>query len=211
MASGPHAGVRVLEFAGSGPGPHCCMLLADMGAEVVRIDRPQPASLNAAMDRGRHLVGMNLKDPAVVDECLKAIESADVLVEGFRPGVMERLGLGPDVALARNPRLVYGRMTGWGQSGPLSQAAGHDINYIALTGALAAIGPSDGRPVTPLNLVGDYGGGALYLAVGILSAVLSCRQTGRGQVVDCAMCDGASHLLSLFHSLHAAGEWVERR
>lgn len=198
MAQGPLAGVKVLEFAGIGPGPHCCMMLADMGAEVVRIDRPHPASLNAAMDRGRRQTGMNLKDPTEVEACLAAIETADVLVEGFRPGVMERLGLGPDVALERNPRLVYGRMTGWGQEGPLAQAAGHDINYIAITGALAGIG-RPGEPSTPpLNLVGDFGGGSLYLAFGIAAALFERERSGKGQVIDAAIVDGAASLMAIF-------------
>jgi alpha-methylacyl-CoA racemase len=210
---GPLSGLRAVEFTGLGPAPFASMLLADLGADIVRIDRPgRGACLPTDItNRSRRSVELDLKTPSGVETALDLVARADILIEGFRPGVMERLGLGPEVALARNPRLVYGRMTGWGQSGPLSHAAGHDINYIALTGALAAIGPGDGRPVPPLNLVGDYGGGALYLVVGILSAMLSCRQTGKGQVVDCAMCDGVSHLLSLFHSLHAAGEWVERR
>jgi alpha-methylacyl-CoA racemase len=210
---GPLAGLRVVEFAGLGPAPFAAMLLSDLGADIVRIDRPgrgasQPCDVT---NRGRRSVELDLKSAADLRCALDLVAAADVLIEGFRPGVMERLGLGPGVALARNPRLVYGRMTGWGQDGPLSHAAGHDINYIAITGALAAIGPGDGRPVPPLNLVGDYGGGAMYLAVGILAAVLSCRATGRGQVVDCAMCDGTTHLLSLFHGLRAAGQWSDAR
>jgi alpha-methylacyl-CoA racemase len=195
---GPLAGVRVLEFAGIGPGPHCCMLLSDMGAEVVRIARPEPASLDAAMDRGRHQVGMDLKNPSAIEACLKAIETADVLVEGFRPGVMERLGLGPDVALKRNPRLVYGRMTGWGQDGPLAQAAGHDINYIAITGALAGIGRTGEASTPPLNLVGDFGGGSLYLAFGIAAALFERERSGHGQVIDAAIVDGAASLMAIF-------------
>jgi alpha-methylacyl-CoA racemase len=198
MAKGPLAGVRVLEFAGIGPGPHACMLLSDMGAEVVRIDRPRPKALDAAMDRGRHLIGLDLKDPAAVETCLKAIETADILVEGFRPGVMERLGLGPEVAMARNPRLIYGRMTGWGQEGPLARAAGHDINYIAITGALAAIGKPGEPSVPPLNLLGDFGGGSLYLAFGIAAALYERERSGRGQVIDAAIVDGAASLMAIF-------------
>jgi alpha-methylacyl-CoA racemase len=211
--NGPLSGVRVVEFAGLGPAPFCAMLLADLGANVVRVDRPGrgAASPTDVTSRGRPAVELDLKTPEGVAQAFQLLELADVAIEGFRPGVMERLGLGPDPVLARNPRLVYGRMTGWGQDGPLSHAAGHDINYIAITGALAAIGPAQGRPVPPLNLVGDYGGGALYLAVGVLSALLWRNQTGRGQVVDCAMCDGVTHLLSLFHGLSAAGHWTDRR
>ena len=181
MGQGPLSGLKIVEFAGIGPGPFCGMLLSDLGADVVRIDRKgqgrgSPADVTA---RGRRSVALDLKNPAAIETCLKLLEQADGLIEGFRPGVMERLGLGPDVALARNPKLVYGRMTGWGQTGPYAKAAGHDMNYIAITGALAAIGTTD-KPVPPLNLVGDFGGGALYLAFGLLAGVIQARQTGRG-------------------------------
>jgi len=213
VTSGPLAGLRVVEFAGLGPGPFACMLLSDMGAEVIRIDRPG-ARLGERLDiigRGRQTVLLDLKDPVAVAQILDLLAEADVLVEGFRPGVMERLGLGPDVVAARNPQLVYGRMTGWGQTGPLAQAAGHDINYISLTGALAAIGESGGAPVPPLNLVGDYGGGGLYLVVGILAAVLEARGSGRGQVVDAAITDGVISLMSLFQSQSLRGAYKEER
>jgi alpha-methylacyl-CoA racemase len=212
MGEGPLSGLKVLEFAGIGPGPFCGMLLSDLGADVVRIDRKgagrgSPSDVTA---RGRRSVAMDLKSPAAVEACLKLMATADAVFEGFRPGVMERLGLGPEVALARNPKLVYGRMTGWGQTGPWSQAAGHDMNYIAITGALAAIGTDD-KPIPPLNLVGDFGGGALYLAFGLLAALLHARATGRGQVVDCAMCDGAASLMAMFYGMKAAGIWQEGR
>lgn len=199
MAEGPLAGVRVLEFAGIGPAPFCCMLLADMGAEVVRISRAdQPPTQDPVTGRGRHDLALDLKSRQGIEACLAAISAADVLIEGFRPGVMERLGLGPDTALARNPRLVYGRMTGWGQEGPLAQAAGHDINYIALTGALEAIGAA-GQPSTPpLNLVGDFGGGSLYLAFGVAAALLERERSGKGQVIDAAIVDGTASLMAMF-------------
>jgi alpha-methylacyl-CoA racemase len=182
MAQGPLSGLKVLEFAGLGPAPFCGMLLSDLGADVVRIDRKGPGRGSPAdvTARGRRSVALDLKSPAAVETCLKLMESADGLIEGFRPGVMERLGLGPDIALARNSRLVYGRMTGWGQTGPYAQAAGHDMNYIAITGALAAIGTQD-KPVPPLNLVGDFGGGALYLAFGLLAGVIHARRRGRAR------------------------------
>ena len=200
MGKGPLSGLKVVEFAGIGPGPFCGMLLSDLGADVVRIDRKgqgraSPADITA---RGRRSIGLDLKNPASIETCLKLMESADAVFEGFRPGVMERLGLGPDVALKRNPKLVYGRMTGWGQFGPYANAAGHDMNYIAITGALHAIGTKD-KPIPPLNLVGDFGGGALYLAFGLLAGVLNARSTGRGQVIDCAMSDGAASLMSMFY------------
>ena len=210
--SGPLGGLRIVEFAGIGPGPFAGMLLADMGAELICLDRPSgsdPYSRNI-IPRGRPRVAVDLKNPADKDRVLALLDSADALIEGFRPGVMERLGLGPDVVLARNKRLVYGRMTGWGQSGPLAQAAGHDINYIAITGALAAIG--DGRgPIPPLNLVGDYGGGSLYLVAGLLAALLSAARTGEGQVVDCAICDGAASLMAMFSELSSQNRWTEQR
>jgi alpha-methylacyl-CoA racemase len=194
----PLAGVRVLEFAGIGPAPLCCMLLSDMGAEVVRIERDGTSASYGPISRGRRDLILDLKAPGAVDACLDAIEAADVLVEGFRPGVMERLGLGPEAALARNPRLVYGRMTGWGQQGPLARSAGHDINYIALTGALAAFGPPGQPSPPPLNLVGDYGGGGLYLAFGIALALLERERSGKGQVIDAAIVDGTASLMTVF-------------
>jgi alpha-methylacyl-CoA racemase len=210
--SGPLAGVRIVEFAGLGPGPFASMMLADMGADVVTLMRgEEPRGLRGrVMMRGRRKVIADLKDEATRAQVLELLANADALIEGFRPGVMERLGLGPDVVLARNPRLVYGRMTGWGQSGPLAHAAGHDINYIALTGALAAIGPRE-RPVPPLNLVGDFGGGALYLVVGLLAGLLEAQRSGQGQVIDCAMCDGAASLMSMFCEFAAGGRWQDRR
>src|SRR6266516_3398026 len=210
-ASGPLTGVRIVEFAGIGPGPFACMMLADMGAEVVTLDRVGARkNLKSVAGRGRKVVELDLKDKAAVAQVLDLLANADALIEGFRPGVMERLGLGPEVVPARNPRLVYGRMTGWGQQGPLAQAAGHDINYIAVTGALAAIGTKD-RPVPPLNLVGDFGGGALYLVVGVLAALLEASRSGKGQVVDAAMCDGAASLMSMFFDMTAIGRWTGGR
>src|SRR5580704_13140624 len=210
-ASGPLSGVRIVEFAGIGPGPFACMLLADMGAEVVTLDRVgAKKSLKSVAGRGRKVVELDLKDKEAIAQVLDLLASADALIEGFRPGVMERLGLGPDVAMARNPRLVYGRMTGWGQEGPLAQAAGHDINYISITGALASIGPKE-KPVPPLNLVGDFGGGSLYLVVGVLAALLEASKSGKGQVVDAAMCDGAASLMSMFFDMTASGRCREGR
>ncbi|GMV31821.1 MAG: CoA transferase [Rhodanobacteraceae bacterium] len=211
--AGPLRGLRVVEFAGIGPGPFAGMLLSDMGADVVRIDRPGSGGCDPRdfVSRGRRLVRLDLKSAEGREQALALVEHADALIEGFRPGVMERLGLGPNDVGARNPRLVYGRMTGWGQTGPLAKAAGHDINYIALSGALAAIGPEAGDPVPPLNLVGDYGGGALYLVVGLLAALHEARGSGRGQVVDAAMCDGAASLMTQFFALAAMGRWKERR
>jgi len=210
-ATGPLAGFRIVEFAGIGPGPFACMMLADMGAEVVTLDRVgAKKSLKSVAGRGRKVVELDLKDKAAIAQVLDLLAGADALIEGFRPGVMERLGLGPDVVLARNPRLVYGRMTGWGQEGPLANAAGHDINYISITGALASIGPKE-RPVPPLNLVGDFGGGALYIVVGVLAALLEASRSGKGQVVDAAMCDGAASLMSMFFDMTAIGRWVEGR
>ncbi len=207
---GPLAGLKVVEIAGIGPAPFCAALFADQGADVVRVDRAdldgQPPDF---LTRGRRSVALNLKDPAAVETCLALIERADVLLEGFRPGVMERLGLGPDVVLARNPRLAYGRMTGWGQTGPLAKVAGHDINYIGLSGALSAIGTVD-QPVPPLNLVGDFGGGSLYLAFGVLAALLHARSTGRGQVVDCSMVEGSASLMGLYYEYQAAAGWGAR-
>jgi alpha-methylacyl-CoA racemase len=210
---GPLSGLRVIEFAGIGPGPFACMLLSDMGAEVIRIDRPgaRPGDATDIITRGRQTVLLDLKAPDDCRQALDLLAHADVLVEGFRPGVMERLGLGPQDVARRNPRLVYGRMTGWGQHGPLAQAAGHDINYIALSGALAAIGERGRAPVPPLNLVGDYGGGSLYLVVGILAAVLEARRSGMGQVVDAAICDGVLSLMSVFQMRSLHGTYREER
>lgn len=211
---GPLEGLSVIEIAGIGPGPMACMLLADLGADVVRIDRLGDSGLGVPMAprfdvnaRGRRSVALDLKQAAGIDAALRLIDRADVLVEGFRPGVAERLGIGPDTCLARNPRLVYGRMTGFGQQGPLAPMAGHDIDYIALTGLLDAIGPAGGNPVPPLNLVGDYGGGALYLAFGLMAALFERQRSGQGQVVDAAMVDGAASLGAIFHGLRAGGTW----
>jgi alpha-methylacyl-CoA racemase len=210
-ASGPLRGFRIVEFAGIGPGPFAAMMLSDMGADVVSLVRPGQGKRDASdfVNRGRRVVEIDLKSEAGRSAALDLIASADALLEGFRPEVMERLGLGPEVALARNPRLVYGRMTGWGQEGPLSQAAGHDINYIAITGALDSFRASNGEAVSPLNLVGDYGGGALFLVVGVLAALLEAQRSGHGQVVDAAMCDGVSLMLTMFHSLRAMKRWTE--
>ena len=198
-AEGPLHGLRVLEFAGIGPGPHCAMLLADMGAEVLRIEREGGNGWpNPVADRGRRVLALDIRSEAGRARCLELAAGADVLIEGFRPGVMERLGLGPDALRERNPRLVYGRMTGWGQDGPLARAAGHDINYIALSGALAAIGGRDGRSVPPLNLLGDFGGGSLFLAFGILAALWERERSGLGQVVDAAIVDGVASLMGFF-------------
>lgn len=213
--SGPLQGVRIVEMAGLGPAPFACMMLADLGAEVICVDRVSAAQSQGpvAADifrRGKSSIAVDLKQESALQAVQKLIDSADVLIEGFRPGVMERLGLGPDVCLARNPRLVYGRMTGWGQSGPLASAAGHDINYIALTGALHAIGTA-AQPLAPLNLVGDFGGGGMLLAVGVLSAVLNARATGKGQVVDTAMTDGSALLMTMIYGWKAAGQWIDQR
>jgi alpha-methylacyl-CoA racemase len=215
---GPLAGLKIIEIAGIGPGPFCAMMLADMGADVVRVDRAQnvmggdPATPPAdVMNRGRRSVGVDLKHPDGVETVLSLIEQADGLIEGFRPGVMERLGLGPDAALARNPKLVYGRMTGWGQSGPYAPTAGHDINYIALAGALEPIGRRGEGPVPPLNLVGDFGGGGMLLAYGLVCGLLNAQRTGQGQVVDAAMVDGAAVLTTMFHAFRAMGIWEDER
>ncbi len=210
---GPLQGIRIVEFAGLGPAPHAAMMFADMGAEVIRIDRkggtaPRPTEIYL---RGRKTVALDLKKPAAVEATLKLIEKADALIEGFRPGVMERLGLGPEVCLARNPKLVYGRMTGWGQTGPLAKAAGHDINYIALTGVLHAIGNAGQKPVPPLNLVGDFGGGALYLAFGVACGIIEAKRSGKGQVVDAAMTDGASSLMAMTYTMFAENLWSDER
>ena len=210
---GPLSGIRVVEFQGIGPGPFTAMLLSDMGADVIRIDRKggRVPHKTEVTYRGRPAVALDLKKPEAVETALKLIEKADALIEGFRPGVMERLGVGPDVCLKRNPRLVYGRMTGWGQTGPLSQAAGHDINYIALTGALHGIGRAGEKPVPPLNLVGDFGGGALYLAFGIVCGLVEAKKSGKGQVVDAAMTDGAASLMAMFFGMNASGVWQDER
>lgn len=215
---GPLAGLRVIELAGIGPVPMCATLLADLGAEVVRIDRLEPSGLGVEMDRrvqvhgrSRRSAAFDLKVPAAREAVLVLASQADVLLEGFRPGVAERLGLGPGDCHARHPGLVYGRMTGFGQGGPLAHAAGHDLNYLALAGALHAIGPAGGAPVPPLNLVADYGGGALYLAFGVMAALHERTRSGRGQVVDAAMVDGVASLMGLFHGLQAAGSWAEAR
>ena len=209
-SAGPLAGIRIVLMGGIGPGPFAAMLLADLGADVLRIDRPEDSGRpGGPLGRNQRSVALDLKSAAGTATALELLDKADALIEGFRPGVMERLGLGPDVVLARNPRLAYGRMTGWGQTGPLSQAAGHDLNYIALSGALHALGTAD-APIVPLNLVGDFGGGSLYLAMGLLAALLQARSSGRGQVVDCAMTEGSASLMSLFYALRAAGRWGER-
>jgi acetyl-CoA hydrolase len=207
------SGVRIVEIAGIGPGPFCGMLLADLGAEVIVVERPGPAEIPTAgiLRRGKRSVALDLKAPGAVDKVLELIEDADGLIEGMRPGAMERLGLGPDVCLGRNPRLAYGRMTGWGQDGPLAQAAGHDNNYIALSGALHYAGAGDVPPVAPTTLVGDIGGGALYLALGLVSAILHARGGGKGQVVDAAIVDGSAHMMNLLLDLSAAGLMSEQR
>ena len=212
--TGPLTGVRVVELAGIGPGPYACMLLAELGADVVRVDRPGGSGLGPAekeaLHRSRPCAAVDLKNPDGRETVLRMVERADVLVEGLRPGVTERLGLGPDDCLARNPRLVYGRMTGWGQAGPLADRAGHDINYLGLTGALHAIGPAD-KPVPPLNIGADFGGGSMFLVVGVLAALLERGTSGRGQVVDAAMVDGASSLVTMVYGMLGAGLWRDRR
>jgi alpha-methylacyl-CoA racemase len=215
---GPLTGLRVIEVGGIGPGPFCAMLLADMGAEVVRIDRVEPSDGGSPVDRrfnlllrNRRSVALDLKKPEGVDTVKRLIGQADILIEGFRPGVMERLGLDPDFCLKLNPRLIYGRMTGWGQLGPLAQSTGHDINYLALTGALHAIGPKNGPPSIPLNLIADFGGGAMYLGFGVLCATLEAKSSGRGQVVDAAMVDGVTSLMTMVYGLYAAGYWTDER
>lgn len=216
--SGPLSGLKVIEMPAIGPVPFCGMLLADLGADVLRIDREGDADLGLPIEpkyellgRGKRSLALDLKNPQAIALVLDLIAKADLLIEGFRPGVMERLGLGPDAAMAKNPRLIYGRMTGWGQQGPMAMAAGHDINYIALTGALHAIGHQNGRPVPPLNLVGDFGGGSLYLAMGLLAALFERQQSGKGQVVDAAMVDGAASLMTMFYGMKAAGLWSDTR
>ncbi|MBV8657582.1 MAG: CoA transferase [Burkholderiales bacterium] len=210
---GPLTGIRVIEIAGLGPAPFCGMLLADMGAEVILVERacskpgdPLDLGQHAIFNRGKRSLALDLKQPAAAEAVLKLIDRADALIEGMRPGAMERLGLGPDVALARNPKLVYGRMTGWGQTGPLAQSAGHDINYIALSGALWYAGQPGTAPVAPPTLVGDLGGGALYLAMGLLAGILHARSGGPGQVIDAAVVDGSANMMNLMLSLYAAGQ-----
>jgi alpha-methylacyl-CoA racemase len=212
---GPLQGVKIVELAGIGPGPFAGMLLSDMGADIVRIDRAQQVTGDfskpnlEALYRGRRSIGVDLKHPDGVETVLKLVESADGLLEGFRPGVTERLGIGPDVCLARNPKLVYGRMTGWGQEGPYSQAAGHDINYIALAGALAHFGREGSKPTPPINTVGDFGGGAMFLAFGIVCGLLEAQRSGKGQVIDAAMVDGSALLMTMMWGLKAIGFWDE--
>jgi alpha-methylacyl-CoA racemase len=222
---GPLEGVRIIELAGIGPAPFCAMLLSDMGAEVIRVDRAANVGHDDSrvggpvgeehrfnlLARGRRNIAVDLKNPEGVAAVLRLIDRADALIEGFRPGVMERLGLGPTVCLARNPKLVYGRMTGWGQDGPIAHTAGHDINYIALSGVLYSIGEAGGPPVPPLNLVGDFGGGALYLAMGVLAGIVSARVGGKGQVVDCSMVEGSASLMTMMYAALASGAWTEKR
>ena len=216
---GPLTGIKVVEMAGIGPAPMCAMMLSDMGAEVIRVDRVQDAGLGIAMQpefsyltRGRPSIAMDLKNPDAIATLLQLIDGADVVLEGFRPGVMERLGLGPDVCIARNPKLVFARVTGWGQEGPLSAGAGHDLNYIALSGALHAIGRSNAEPpAIPLNLVGDFGGGTMFVLTGILAALLECKSSGRGQVVDAGMVDGALSLMTSIYGMKAAGIQSDKR
>ncbi len=214
-AMGPLSGLRIVEFAGIGPGPFAGMMLADMGAEILRIDRRNDAGADDPKKdipaRGRQSITLDLKKPDAADVALRLIDQADALIEGFRPGVMERLGLGPDTCMARNPKLVYGRMTGWGQDGPLAHAAGHDINYIALSGALWSIGEAGRKPVPPLNLLGDFGGGGMLLAFGLVCALLRARETGIGDVVDAAMCDGTATLMAPVYGYLAKGRWKNER
>ncbi len=211
---GPLEGIRVIEIAGIGPGPFCAMMLSDMGADVVRIDRKSAEGQGSkynVLNRGRKSIAIDLKKPEGVEAILGLVEKADALLEGFRPGVMERLGLGPNVCFERNPRLVFGRMTGWGQDGPLARAAGHDINYISLTGVLHSIGRPSGDPVPPLNLVGDFGGGGMLLAFGIVCALLEAKSSGKGQVVDAAMTDGSAALMAAIYGLKSMGIWNNNR
>lgn len=213
--SGPLNGLKVLELAGVGPSPYACMLLADMGADILRLERgdahASPLETFDLLNRSRHSVALDLKSPAGRDLVLELCEQADVLIEAFRPGVSERLGLGPEQVLARNPRLVYARMTGYGQEGPLAHRAGHDINFIAISGALWPLGRAGERPAVPLNLVGDFGGGALFLALGVVAAVLSARATGEGQVVDVAMVDGSASMTTMLHAMMGTDYWHEER
>jgi alpha-methylacyl-CoA racemase len=212
---GPLQGIRIIELAGIGPGPFAGMMLADMGAEVIVVDRagpPSPMDMKVDINRrGKRSITLDLKSDEGRATLLKLCETADALFEGFRPGVMEKLGLGPDEVLKANPRIVYGRMTGWGQTGPLAHAAGHDINYISLSGALHGVGPTDGPPQVPLNLVGDYGGGAMMLAFGLVCGILEARTSGKGQAIDVSMVEGSSALMSIFHSMLASGRWAPMR
>jgi alpha-methylacyl-CoA racemase len=212
--SGPLSGVKVIELAGIGPGPFACMMLADLGAEVVRLDRPGGTRFDLAhtvVNRGRRSVAVDLKAEGAAAVVLRLVDGADAVIEGFRPGVAERLGVGPEACLARNPRLIYGRMTGWGQGGPLAPTAGHDINYIALAGALQPIGPADGPPAPPLNLLGDFGAGGLLLAYGVVCALLEAGRSGRGQVVDAAIVDGAASLMAMLLGMRQHGQWTDER
>ena len=214
---GPLSGKRIVEIAGIGPGPFCAMLLADLGAEVVRVDRasavpdimPDSPSLDL-LNRGRRSVGVNLKTPEGIETVLKLVQESDALIEGFRPGVAERLGIGPEECLARNPKLIYGRMTGWGQEGTYSSMAGHDINYIALSGVLGMIGREGGKPIPPVNLVGDFGGGGMLLALGICAALVETAKSEKGQIIDAAMTDGSALLSTMMHSFKAMGMWGDR-
>ena len=215
QGTGPLKGVRVVEIAGIGPGPHACMILADLGADVIRVERPGGQMLTGGphdlLNRGRPSVALDLKHPEAIATVLDLVADADVLIEGMRPGTTERLGLGPDECLSRNPRLVYGRMTGWGQDGPLAKAAGHDMNYIAITGALFGMGQEKGKPNFPSNLVGDFGGGSTYLVIGVLAALLEARLSGEGQVVDAAIVDGTAHLNSMSAGMLSSGSLREER
>jgi alpha-methylacyl-CoA racemase len=215
QGTGPLAGIKVVEIAGIGPGPHACMLLADLGADVIRIERPGGQMLTGGahdlLNRGRPSVALDLKKPEAVETVLRLVEDADVLVEGMRPGVTERIGIGPDACLARNPRLVYGRMTGWGQTGPWASAAGHDMNYIAITGTLFGLGQVKEKPQFPTNLVGDFGGGSTYLVIGVLAALLEARVSGQGQVVDAAIVDGTASLNAMGAAFLASGTFKEER
>ena len=211
---GPLQGIKVIEIAGIGPGPFCAMMLSDLGAEVIRVDRKTALGTGSkfnVLNRGRKSLAVDLKNPGGVEIVLRLVEKADALIEGFRPGVTERLGFGPDVCLERNPKLVYGRMTGWGQEGPMAQAAGHDINYISLSGVLHSIGRKGERPVPPLNLIGDFGGGGMLLALGVTSALLETQKSGKGQVIDAAMIDGSAALMASVYGLRAMGIWGEDR
>src|SRR3954470_9556063 len=215
QGTGPLAGIKVVEIAGIGPGPHACMLLADLGADVIRIERPGGQMLTGGshdlLNRGRPSVALDLKNPAAVETVLTLVEDADVLVEGMRPGVTERMGIGPEDCFARNPKLVYGRMTGWGQSGPWASAAGHDMNYIAITGTLFGLGQVKDKPQFPTNLVGDFGGGSTYLVIGILAALLEAKVSGQGQVIDAAIVDGTANLNAMTAAFLAGGNFQESR
>ncbi|RNL60639.1 CoA transferase [Nocardioides marmoriginsengisoli] len=215
QGTGPLKGIKVVEIAGIGPSPHACMILADLGADVIRIERPGGQLLTGGshdfLNRGRPSVALNLKDPAAVETVLQLVEDADVLIEGMRPGVTERMGIGPEDCLARNPKLVYGRMTGWGQTGPWSQVAGHDMNYIAITGTLHGLGQVPGKPQFPTNLVGDFGGGSTYLVIGILAALLESKVSGQGQVIDAAIVDGTANLNAMTAAFLAGGGFKEQR